>query len=216
MSKDKIKIFAHRGYWDNTIQPNSKEALVRALKEGFSIETDIRDFVGNEIAISHDPITINEKGLLTLNQFLIIFDKYSNKDSSVALNIKADGLEGLLNSFNQLINNDSFFFFDGSFPSMKRLKESDLKCLDRVSEFESPSNYFFDGLWVDAFCKDWIINSDHLLLKKYNNVIFVSPELHNRPHKNLWNWLKEYNNDQNQMIGLCTDFPDKAREYFND
>jgi len=216
MNNDKIKIFAHRGFWDDFVKPNSKDALLKALTEGFSTETDIRDFGGMEIGISHDPICIDHEFILTLDEFLDIFKQYSNNDSLVAFNIKADGLESLLLNFKQLLEDDRFFFFDGSFPSMKRLKESNLKCLDRISEFESPSSYNFDGIWVDAFKEDWVIESDQSILRSYANVIFVSPELHNRPHQTFWRWLKNYNIDNNQIFGICTDYPDKAKVYFND
>ena len=58
----KSRILAHRGLWNeqNNLLKNSKEALNRALKEGFGIETDIKNNSG-ELFISHD--IIDEKTL---------------------------------------------------------------------------------------------------------------------------------------------------------
>ena len=62
-----INIFAHRGLWNDTIEPNSIQAIIGALENDFSIETDIRDFDGTNIGISHDPITINQTNMFYNN-----------------------------------------------------------------------------------------------------------------------------------------------------
>lgn len=213
---DKIKIFAHRGCWNQHVAPNSKEAITIALKKGFSIETDIRDYQGGEIGISHDPIYNSSDNLFTLAQYLEDFDSIAHKDAVSALNIKADGLDKSLIKLRNFIDNKKYFFFDGSFPCMKNLKDSNFRCFDRISEFETPSNYTFDGLWIDAFQADWTINDDSSKFQKYSTVVFVSPELHGRPYMNLWIWLKGYARENSQEIGICTDHPFQAREFFND
>jgi len=50
----KSGILAHRGAWTVPKERNSAEALKRALKSGFGIETDLRDLDGT-VVISHDP-----------------------------------------------------------------------------------------------------------------------------------------------------------------
>jgi len=213
---DKIKIFAHRGCWDQQVEPNSKEAITIALKKGFSVETDIRDYGGGEIGISHEPINNSQDKILSLTEYLEIFNRVAHQEAVSALNIKADGLDNSLIKLRHLLENEKFFFFDGSFPCMKKLIDSNFRCLDRISEFETPSNYLFNGLWVDAFQGDWIINNEPSKFQRYPTVIFVSPELHGRPHMKLWIWLKSYAREQRQEIGICTDMPDQAREFFND
>ena len=56
-----VEIIAHRGLWNSKIQQNSKEAIKNAINDGFSIETDIRDYDGAKIGISHDPINSDSK-----------------------------------------------------------------------------------------------------------------------------------------------------------
>ena len=51
MSKFNIKILAHRGFWKEETEKNTKIAFERAFNSGFGIETDLRDIKG-EIVIS--------------------------------------------------------------------------------------------------------------------------------------------------------------------
>lgn len=53
MSKFNIKILAHRGFWKEETEKNTKIAFERAFNSGFGIETDLRDIKG-EIVISHN------------------------------------------------------------------------------------------------------------------------------------------------------------------
>lgn len=211
-----IEIIAHRGLWNKNFKPNSKEAIINALINGFSIETDIRDFNGTKIVISHDPINYFSAEKFLLEEFLGLIDQYSNKKLKSFLNIKSDGLELILKNFKNLKNNSNFFFFDGSFPSMKKLKENNLLCLDRISEFELKSNFMFDGYWIDCFTEDWMINQNLIKFDMSHYVVFVSPELHNRSHENLWRWIKKNTHFWKNKIGLCTDLPEKARSFFYD
>jgi|LauGreStaDraftv2_3_1035109.scaffolds.fasta_scaffold00292_1 hypothetical protein len=211
-----IEIIAHRGLWNKNFQPNSKEAIKHALRQGFSIETDIRDFNGTKIAISHDPINFRPGEEFMFEEYLDLVDLYLNKNSKSFLNIKADGLELILQNFETLKNNSNFFFFDGSFPTMKKLKENNFFCLDRISEFEHKSDFKFDGYWIDSFNGDWMIDENLIKFDSNSFIVFVSPELHNRSHEKLWRWIKNNLHFWSNEIGLCTDFPEKARNFFND
>ena len=99
---------------------------------------------------------------------------------------------------------------------MKKLKENNFFCLERLSEFEPKSNFKFDGYWVDCFNDDWMIEQHQIKFDSSDYVVFVSPELHNRSHKKLWGWIKNNLHLWNSKIGLCTDFPEKAKSFFND
>ncbi len=211
-----VEIIAHRGFWNSRIQQNSKEAIKNALNEGFSIETDIRDYDGSKIGISHDPINFDSNCKFTFQEYLEIVDNHSDKKTKSFLNIKSDGLENILNNFDCLKNNPNFIFFDGSFPSMIRLKENNFFCLDRISEFEEKSGFKFDGYWIDCFKYDWMINNESTKFNDDDFLVYVSPELHNRPHKKVWEWIKNASNTFDCKFALCTDFPLEARNFFND
>ena len=209
-----INIFAHRGLWNDTIEPNSIQAIIGALENGFSIETDIRDFDGTNIGISHDPITINQTNILNIGDYIKLFDEFAHPTAISALNIKSDGLENLLVEFDELIKNPKFFFFDGSFPTMKKLKEKGFICFDRISEFEEQVNFLFDGLWIDSFQSDWIIDIDKIDFNSNKSIVIVSPELHNRPYMDMWHWIKENISLLPESLGICTDFPLEAKKFF--
>ena len=62
-----INIIAHRGLWSEDVNfQNTKLAFQNALKNGFGIETDIRDSNG-ELVISHD---VADKNAMKLIDFL--------------------------------------------------------------------------------------------------------------------------------------------------
>ena len=209
-----INIYAHRGLWNKSIRPNSREALVSALKQGFSIETDIRDFGGKNIGISHDPILVGNSNIIKLEEYIDIFNKHADQNATSALNIKSDGLEDILINHSDLIDNSKFFFFDGSFPFLIRMKERGFVCFARISVFESISSFPFDGLWVDLFQTDWLINVQNIDFNLCKSVVIVSPELHNRSNTKLWNWMKDNRDAFPESLGLCTDLPKEAKEFF--
>ena len=39
-----MKMLAHRGYWNKTIERNSSLALLKALENGYGFESDVRDY----------------------------------------------------------------------------------------------------------------------------------------------------------------------------
>ena len=82
---NKARILAHRGCWKEESEENKKNSLYSlssALKAGFSIETDIRDF-GLDVVISHDPPN-KEKNKITLNDLFALHETI-NKKAFIAL-----------------------------------------------------------------------------------------------------------------------------------
>ena len=74
------------------------------------------------------------------------------------------------------------------------------------------------GVWIDGFWStDWI--TEELLEKHIYNkkkICLVSPDLHNKKdYRNFWEKLKSMKIDLG-YVDLCTDYPDEAREYFNE
>jgi glycerophosphoryl diester phosphodiesterase len=207
-----LNIIAHRGFWSDISEQNSELAFRKALENGFGIETDLRDFNQN-IVISHDMPT---QSCMTLDKFLALCAP--TPELVLALNVKADGLQSCL--LKSTIKN-SHFFFDMSVPDMLGYKKNELNFFTRYSDIEqSPSLYNqCDGVWLDNF-KDENLDVPALLkfLKEKKRVVLVSPELHKRCEKNYWATLKEILTNYPEYrahIGMCTDFPLKAKGYFD-
>lgn len=116
-SKDMIAILAHRGFWTEPAEKNSREALERAFREGFGIETDIRDRNG-ALVVSHDPPVGD--GLMTFDELLELYRRHApqagGRAGTLALNIKADGLQGPLLDALARHSVDDWFVFDMAVP----------------------------------------------------------------------------------------------------
>ncbi|WP_372768504.1 hypothetical protein [Pseudoalteromonas sp.] len=203
---------AHRGFWLSKDEQNSELAFVRALENGFGIETDIRDYNG-KVVISHD---IPHNDCVTFEHFIEICSRYRGV---LALNVKADGLQKYVND--DILNYvGDAYFFDMSVPDLIGYLKSNLPFLIRLSDVETDSHFLKEskGVWLDNFSSsrlnlEFMENS----LKKGKLVTLVSPELHGYDHLSYWQELKDFielfpkfeNN-----IHLCTDFPQKAKEFF--
>jgi len=98
-TKNSNNVFAHRGFWNNKNEQNSLVSFQNAIREGFSIETDIRQFAG-ELIISHDSPQLP----LPLELLDVI-----DTQTTFALNIKEDGLQNHLNNILNLINEHEFY-----------------------------------------------------------------------------------------------------------
>jgi hypothetical protein len=207
-----MQIIAHRGYWLSEQEKNTPAAFIRALKYGFGIELDLRDMNGL-LVISHD---IPTYGAMKAQEFIDLY-RIMPISSTMAFNIKSDGLYALIKDLIFKSGITNYFVFDMSIPDTKKYLLENIPVFTRLSEYETP--VFFDqssGVWLDAFESQWyeeiVIKN---LLSKEKRVAVVSPELHRRPHLELWQFLKANNFHLNNLISLCTDFPLEAREYFN-
>ena len=207
-----MKILAHRGYWKISDEKNSLRALTDALKKGWGIETDIRDYKG-ELVIAHNPADGNSTKLEPL------FAEYSRLSEKplLALNVKADGLYSLLPEVFERYNikPENYFLFDMSTPEQYIYMKRGYKTFSRSSEFETRPIFTeqCDGIWLDQFSDgDHIVNSLDGFLKAGKVVSVVSPELHGRAGEKVWAFLLRYKG--NDRLYLCTDKPDEAEEYF--
>lgn len=208
-----MDIMAHRGFWRAESERNTAIAFERALSLGFGIETDIRD-LGGSLVISHD---IPKLGAMPASEFSEIYKRSPTK-GLVALNIKSDGLYSLVNEFVKESGIENYFVFDMSVPDIRGYLNLKMPVFTRLSEHE-PYPAFVDmscGVWLDAFESEWYgIPKLENLLAKEKRVAIVSPELHRRSCRGLWELLKNNNLHRNPLIALCTDFPLEAKEYFN-
>ena len=206
-----MQILSHRGFWSKTIEKNSLNAFKNSFESGFGLETDLRDRDG-ELVVAHDLPTSKD---LLFTTFKSLASKYN---LFLALNIKSDGLANLVKDNMKDFPSINWMVFDMSIPDMLQHLSVGNPIYTRISEIEKHPACYEEciGIWLDAFFSEWYSTKDiehHLKMKK--KICIVSPELHNRQHLNLWLSLKENNLYKDENLMLCTDFPDKAKLYFN-
>lgn len=205
-----MQIIAHRGFWQKPEEKNTRIALERAIECGYGFETDFRDY-GGKVLISHNP----PQGIeLTADELFAMYAT-SGKKGTLALNIKADGLQEMMLELLEKYDIKDYFLFDMSVCDTIPYIERKLKIASRSSEFEPHLPFYKDSevVWVDYFDGRTDIADE---LRKYiadgKKPCIVSPELHGLPYEAMWRMLKE---NEFMDIMLCTDVPDKADKYFN-
>lgn len=211
-----VELIAHRGLWFQPHEKNSVGAFEAALKDGFGIETDVRD-LGSQLVISHD---IPNSKCQTLESFLELYQQ-SGANTTLAINIKSDGLAQELKSWLQKFSVTNYFCFDMSVPDSLHYAKLGMTLFARRSEYE-PASIQLDlaqGVWLDGFHGEWFSAQDWAqYLAQGKGVSIVSPELHKRPYQTFWNelqaWLKDgrANPGTAARLMLCTDFPREFRE----
>lgn len=205
---------SHRGLWKTRNEQNTLRAFDWAWESGFGIETDIRDALGT-LVISHDPPI----GRYTLVQDFFAFYQARECQVPLALNIKADGLQKPLKELLQKYHIENYFVFDMSVPDALEYLDAGFKVFTRQSEYEILPSFYEEasGVWIDCFLTDWV-DEDPLAyhLGKGKPVCLVSPELHNRDHLPFWRGLKERAVVKDARLMLCTDYPEEAKDFFND
>jgi len=167
------------------------------------------------LVVSHD---VPVEGAMKVDEFIDLYKKFPVL-APIALNIKADGLHLLIKELITKTGMSNYFVFDMSVPDTRGYLSEQVPVFTRLSEYETQPSFLeqSQGIWLDAFDGEWygaqVITE---LLSKNKQVAIVSPELHGRPHIELWKFLKENNFHLNSQISMCTDFPLDAKEYFND
>lgn len=207
-----MKIIAHRGYWIKDDEKNSPVAFERALKNGFGIETDIRDRCG-ALVIAHD---MPRESDYSFNDFIDLCCK-EVAPQTLALNIKSDGLGPLIVKTMQERRMNNWFTFDMSLPELVRQLDAGMPAFTRISDFE-PVPLLLErtpGVWVDTFRYDWKdFERLEIMLTLRKMVCIVSPELHGRSHLPFWENLRRSQIIHTDYLMLCTDFPRDAQEFF--
>jgi hypothetical protein len=202
-----ITILAHRGFWLEESEKNTEIAFERAFDNGFGIETDLRDICG-KIVISHNMPNGDEMSFETLLKML------DGRNLPLALNIKADGQSDEIKRLLEKYNHTNYFTFDMSIPEMVVQHKTGLNVFTGLSDIVPTPIMLKEaqGVWLDCFNSDWFGEKEiQNLLNQGKKVCIVSPDLHKREYKSVWG---KYKNAQGIM--LCSDYPNEAREYFND
>ena len=202
-----VEILAHRGWWLSENEKNTKTAFERAFNNGFGIETDLRDIKG-EIVISHN---MPQGGEMKFEELLELLD---GRDLTLALNIKADGMADEIKRLLEKYNVSNYFTFDMSIPEMVYQHKTGLNVFTGLSDIV-PLPVMYEqakGVWLDCFNSDWFGEVEiQNILNQDKKVCIVSPDLHKREYKSVWEKYKNMNG-----IMLCTDYPMEAEVYFND
>jgi len=208
-----MKILCHRGYWSRLEEKNTLLAFKNAFIKNFGIETDFRDFQHN-LVVSHD---LPDERCLSANKLMKTYlDLGSNQP--LAINVKSDGLQQLVNQ--AIVNNNitNYFLFDMSVPDAILYLNLGINTFTRQSEYEPTPAFYKEacGVWMDSMKEDWIEEkslTNHLNQGK--KVCIVSPELHNRLHISFWEKLAKMEIRSENNLMLCTDYPEKADEVIN-
>jgi hypothetical protein len=215
-SATQVELIAHRGLWFAPQEKNSVGAFEAALADGFGIETDVRD-LGSQLMISHD---IPNPKCQTLESFLELYQS-SGANTTLAINIKSDGLAQELKAWLDKFSVTNYFVFDMSVPDSLHYAKLGMTLFARRSEYEPESTQLqlAQGIWLDGFHGEWFTSQDwSSYLATGKGVSIVSPELHKRPHLPFWNqllaWLKteQASLANPSRLMLCTDFPREFRE----
>lgn len=208
-------VLSHRGLWLDVSEKNKSIAFERSFSQGFGTETDVRDYKG-ELVISHD---IADKDSISIKDFFKKYNKYA-KTLPLALNIKSDGLQSKLKILLKEYNITNYFVFDMSVPDGLLYLKSAINSFTRESEYEKEPSFYDEaqGIWLDEFKSHWI-DKDIIALhiKNKKKICIVSPDLHKREYKLEWEHYKQIEHKlgiSNLMI--CTDFPEEAKEFFNE
>lgn len=205
-----MKILAHRGFWKTESEKNTKVAIERAINNGFGFETDYRDY-GGKILISHNPPKGDE---MSAEEVFKMYQAAGSQEP-LALNIKADGLQDMMADLLEKYSVNNYFFFDMSVCDTVIYTDKNLNIASRISEFETEMPFYKDSatVWIDYFNSDGpTIQKVIEALKDGKIACVVSPELHKRDYHQMWEQLKPMKGEE--KLYLCTDYPDKAKEYF--
>jgi hypothetical protein len=113
---------------------------------------------------------------------------------------------------------EQYFVFDMSIPDAVQYLRASMPIAARLSELEEGTQLLerADTIWLDAFYGEWY--TDDLILSlqdKNKRVCIVSPELHGRPHDQLWTRLRRLPKHAQTELYLCTDFIDEAGRLFD-
>ena len=176
----------------------------------------MRDLNG-DLVVSHDPPAGRP---LTLAELLAEWDA-DGAGTTLALNIKSDGLAPGLIAASVGRDMSRHFVFDMSVPDMVAWvtnPDVNVPVFARWSDLERRPVVTdkMAGLWLDAFFDDdwWSENDLVQRLDSGLSVSVVSPELHGRDPGEVWDRLRSSGLHTRPELFLCTDDPELAERFF--
>lgn len=208
-----MRVLSHRGFWATKAERNRPEAFRRSFAEGFGTELDLRDLAGS-LVVSHDP---PQEGAMLAAEMLGLHARLG-PDLTLALNIKADGLQALLRPLLDRFSVADAFVFDMSIPDTLHWLRADVPVFTRHSDVEETPVLYREaaGVWLDGFRGDWwSADTVRRHLDAGKRVCIVSPDLHGRDPRATWEALAAKDLPADGRVMICTDHPVEARELFN-
>jgi hypothetical protein len=183
---------------------------MRSFEMGFGTETDLRDCMG-KIVIAHDMPHGDE---MTFGEVLQIMD---GRNLPLALNIKSDGLAVGILELLEKYHHTNYFTFDMAIPDRVVQIRRNLRVFTGLSDIQ-PMPVMLEqsaGVGLDSFNGDWF-DGDTIdnLIAKGKSVCIVSSELHQRDPEKQWEVVRNCKSVDSENLLLCTDFPERAREFF--
>ena len=169
--------------------------------------------VCDRTVVSHDPPLVQQNPGTA--QWFADLVRSTGNTGRLALNIKADGLQrALLDTFQTAgLPLTQVFAFDMSVPDTLGYFATPMPVYTRMSEYEDTS-VFMDraqGVWVDNFTGGFPqIARSQAIMGQGLRAALVSPELHGRDHRPLWDDILKNRLHENPLFELCTDFPQDA------
>jgi hypothetical protein len=153
---------------------NTLQELI-SVPSKFGAEIDLRLFEG-ELILAHDPFVSGER-------FEDWLESYRHK--TLILNVKEDGLEGLITELLTKKGISDYFFLDQPFPTLRKSAIAGHSVAVRLSEFEAPiksKGIDIKWAWLDSFVGDWeyLLQHAEWLVESKLNLCIVSPELQGR------------------------------------
>jgi len=204
-----MELLCHRGVWVARAEQNTPGACAAAWSNGWGIETDLRD-QGGRCVVSHDPPV---GACWTIEEVLAAH----RPGTPLALNVKADGLVPLVVPALAGTDPADVFVFDMSVPDQLHWLRAGVATFTRHSDVEPDPVLYAEssGVWLDAFGSDWWsadVIERHVAAGK--RVAVVSPELHGRDHRPVWDRLLAGGVHLLAGVALCTDHPAEAAAWF--
>lgn len=195
-----MELLCHRGLWGAREEQNTLAAFRAAWSYGWGVETDLRDLDGH-VVVSHD---LPRRGALALEDLLAAYAQ-DGGDTALALNVKADGLACHVAELLAEHDVTAAFAFDASVPDSLAWLRAGVPTWTRWSDVERVPALLSrsDGVWLDAFEDDgWWVAEEVRGLTEDLPVCLVSPELHGRDPRPVWDRLAEVPD-----VWVCTDQP---------
>ena len=104
-----------------------------------------------------------------------------------------------------------------SIPDTISYLKANIPVYSRLSEYEDQPPFLANvqGVWVDSFTGDLpqVQRADYLMRQGIRAAI-VSPELHKRDYRPLWQAILDSGIYHNPLFELCTDLPNEAANHF--
>ena len=223
-----MDILAHRGNLDgpNPAQENRRESVEAALRRGFGIETDLRRSASGRFYVAHDPDVWSETNDLAV--FSALFRRH--RERTVAMNVKELGYEAELVALEcegALGENSFYFDFELLEPDRPGAAQRAIRALprggsvrlaarlsDRGETLERCLKIPAEIVWGDEFDTLWLTADIVRAVHEARRLLYaISPEIHGFDQEariRRWADFKEWKVD-----GLCTDYANSAREFFD-